>query len=193
MAVLALVSWAISLGWGEYAALIIYAGLVLAALTATGLWAERKFAEPIGPRLRDFCFQLGAFGILAVCVLSRFYPSSFTPDFMAPSIAVSELDARAGDLDGHKRRVEGRVSSVMIDRDAPADTSIVLRLQLTDLDGETMVLCPYPRDAILPASGSLVSVVGEVDADSHDRGPALVADRLKVLQPPTYVASADGR
>ena len=85
------------------------------------------------------------------------------------------------------------MSSVTVDRADPSAASIVLRLQLSDLDGETMVLCPYPRDAVLPASGSLVSVVGEIDADSHTRGPALVADRLTVLKPPTYVASADGR
>lgn len=188
-----LVCGAVGMGFGEYAAMAIYAGMALGGLILAGLWAERRLAEPIGQAVRQFCLQAGAFAILVICVLSRFYPSSFTPDFMAPSITVSDLSDRAGELSGHKRRVEGRVGRVEIDREEPGGSFIVLRVQLTDLDGDIVVYCRHPRDAALPAPGSLVTLVGEIESDVHASGHALMADQLDVLQPPTYVVSAGGR
>ncbi len=190
---LALVWGAVAMGLGEYAAMLIYAGLALGGLTLAGLWAERRFAEPMGTRIRRGCLQAGSFAILVILVLSQYYPSRFTPDFMAPAISVSELGERAGELNGHKRRVEGRVGRVTIDNDDPGGDSIIIRVQLSDFDGETVVYCRHPRGAAAPAPGSLVTLVGEIHADGFVNGHALVADQLEVLQPPTYIASARGR
>jgi len=183
---------AVWLGLGEYAAMAIYAGLALGGLTLIGLGAEQFLPEEIGPQVRQFCLQGGAFSVLAICVLSRMYPSSFTPDFMAPTITASELGDRADDLVGHKRRVEGHVGYVTVDSADPWDDYVVLSLQLTDDGGDTYVYCRHPRDAALPTTGSRVALIGEVDPHFNINGNYLVGNGLEVLEPATLIATAEG-
>ena len=186
-----LVCGAVWLGLGEYAAMGIYAGLAVGGLTMIGLWAEQFLPEEIGPPVRQFCFQGGSFAVLAICVLSRMYPSSFTPDFMAPTITAGALDERVDDLVGHKRRVEGYVGYVTVDHDDPWDGYVVLSLQLTDDDGDTYVFYRQDRDAALPTAGSRVALVGEIDPNYSINGNYLVGDGLEVLEPATLIATAD--
>ena len=181
----------IRIGLGEYLAMVIFAGIAVGTLTLMSRLGKRYLPEDIGSRFHHYCLPGNGLAILAIVVMSRMYPSRFTPDFMAPWVSVSKLEAKLKKWSGHKRRIQGTIRDIRHADSSPSDDYILLEIWVEDESGKMFTFYRMPRGNMLPTTGSEIVAVGQVEPDINMQETHFVIDDMKILKTGSMFASVD--
>ena len=183
----------IRIGLGEYLAMVIFAGIAVGTLTTISRLGKKYLPVEIGSQFHHYCLPGNALAILAIIVMSRMYPSRFTPDFMAPKVSVSRLEAKLERWSGHKRRIQGKIRDVRHADSSPSDDYILLEIWVEDESGKMLTFFRMPRGNTLPTTGSEFVAIGQVESDINLQKTYFVIDDMKILKERSMFASVDDR
>ncbi|MCH7572339.1 MAG: hypothetical protein IH891_05435 [Planctomycetes bacterium] len=172
----------IRIGLGEYLAMVIFAGIAVVTLTLIGRLGKEYLPVEIGSRFHHYCLHGNVLAILAIVVMSRMYPSRFTPDFMAPKVSVSQLESKLEKWSGHKRRIQGTIMDIRHADSSPSDDYILLEVWVEDASGKMFTFFRMPRGNMLPATGSEIVAIGQVELDINLQESFFVIDDMKILK-----------
>ena len=181
----------IRVGLGEYLAMVIYAGIAVVTLTLVGRLGKKYLPEGIGTQFNHYCLHGNGLAVLAIVVMSRMYPSSFTPDFMAPKVSVSKLEAKLEKWSGHKRRIQGTIRDIRHADTSPSDDYILLEIWVEDESGKMFTFFRMPRGNMLPTTGSEIIATGQVEPDFSTQETYFVIDDMKILKAGSMLAIVD--
>lgn len=172
----------IRIGLGEYLAMVIFAGIAVGTLTLIGRLGKLYLPVEIGSRFHHYCRHGNVLAILAIVVMSRMYPSRFTPDFMAPTVSVSTLEVKLEKWRGHKRRIQGTIMDIRHADSSPSDDYILLEIWVEDESGKMFTYFRMPRGNMLPTTGSEIVAIGQVELDINLQESFFVIDDMKILK-----------
>ncbi len=181
----------IRIGLGEYLAMVIFAGIAVGTLTLMGRLGKKYLPEGIGTQFYHYCLHGHGLPVLAIVVMSRMYPSRFTPDFMAPKVSVSKLEAKLEKWSGHKRRIQGTIREIKHADSSPSDDYILLEIWVEDESGKMFTFFRMPRGNMLPTTGSEIVAIGQVEPDFRYQETYFVIDDMKILKGGSMLAIVD--
>ncbi len=181
----------IRIGLGEYLAMVIFAGIAVGTLTLMGRLGKKYLPEGIGTQFNHYCLHGNGLAVLAIVVMSRMYPSHFTPDFMAPKVSVSNLEAKLEKWSGHKRRIQGTIRDIRHADSSPSDDYILLEIWVEDKTGKMLTFYRMPRGNMLPTTGSEIVAVGQVEPDINHQETHFVIEDMKILKAGSMFATVD--
>lgn len=178
----------VRIGLGEYLAMVMFSGIAVGTLILIGRLGKQYLPTEIGPRFHHYCRHGNVLAILAIVVMSRMYPSRFTPDFMAPTVSVSKLEAKLKKWSGHKRRIQGTIRDIKHADSSPSDDYILLEIWVEDESGRMFTYFRMPRGNMLPTTGSEIVALGQVEMDTNIQETYFVIDDMKILKAGSMIA-----
>ena len=181
----------IRIGLGEYLAMVIFAGIAVVTLTLIGRLGKEYLPVEIGSRFHHYCLHGNVLAMLAIVVMSRMYPSRFTPDFMAPRVSIIKLEEKLEKWSGHKRRIQGTIRDIRHADSSPSDDYILLEIWVEDESGKMFTFFRMPRGNMLPTTGSEIIAIGQVETDFSIQKTYFVIDDMKILKAGSMLAIVD--
>ncbi len=181
----------IRIGLGEYLALVIFAGIAVGTLTLMSRLGKKYLPSEISSQFHHYCLIGNGLAVLAIVVMSRMYPSRFTPDFMAPKVSVSRLEAKLEKWSGHKRRIQGTIRDIRHADSSPSDDYILIKIWVEDESGKMLTFFRMPRGNMLPTTGSEIVAVGKIESDINHQETHFVIDDMKILKAGSMFANVD--
>lgn len=172
----------IRIGLGEYLAMAVFAGIAVGTLTLLGWLGKQHLPAEIASQFHHYCLYGNVLAILAIIVMSRMYPSKFTPDFMAPRISISTLESKLDRLSGHKRRIQGTIREIKHAAYSSSEDHILLELWVEDESGKMFTYFRMPRGSMLPTTGSEIIAIGQIEPDLNNPGSYFVIEDVKILK-----------
>lgn len=172
----------IRIGLGEYLAMVMFAGIAVGTLLLIGRLGKRYLPVEIGCQFHHYCRHGIVLAILAIVVMSRMYPSKFTPDFMAPKVSISTLESKLDRLNGHKRRIQGTIREIRHAASSLSEDHILLELWVEDESGKMFTYFRMPRGSMLPTTGSEIIAIGQIEPDLNILGSYFVIENVKILK-----------